>query len=281
MYLKKRLKLFVVVLIFIVTLVPLYETFRNVITRIPIEVPKDVKPPLRVVKNEDLVTLVVRLSQYGNHDNPLHSELIKWPHSVIVSNQRVPLALGNNSVKFVYLNLDLLYPNESRQPLLEVKTPFILMSSRPPKEISSKNLEHIIQTAEKYKDKILIIPFHNQPLQCFSLFLRFKKWTILYKKSNGEICGSVAGNHAIFASTNLLRRVSDPWMEPFPEALFIQTAAIGVKLRVVYDVSLPANRHVDVTERSQELSMRYNMYSKLQVSYLSTKNYMGRSCSLF
>lgn len=70
-------------------------------------------------------------------------------------------------------------------------------------------------------------------LNCLSIKLKFKEWSIRFTKAQGPDCDSVVGKHVTIADVKLLKRLSDPFMMPFIDALYLQTTALGIKVNNV------------------------------------------------
>lgn len=50
--------------------------------------------------------------------------------------------------------------------------------------------------------------------------------------NSGTECDTISGKHVTLMDTKILKRLSDPFLLPFTDALYIQTTALGVKVRV-------------------------------------------------
>lgn len=77
---------------------------------------------------------------------------------------------------------------------------------------------------------VVIVPVGKIALHCLELDLRVKEWSLRITRITGTECDSVTGKHVTVLEAKILRRLSDPFLLPFTDALYIQTAAIGIKV---------------------------------------------------
>lgn len=78
------------------------------------------------------------------------------------------------------------------------------------------------------------MPVGKSTLTCLSVKVKIKEWSAHFTKiiSNTE-CDAVVGKHVTIMDVKLLKKLSDPFMMPFTDALYLQTTALGIKVRVV------------------------------------------------
>jgi len=67
-------------------------------------------------------------------------------------------------------------------------------------------------------------------LHCLELDLKVKEWSLKLTRVAGTECDSVIGKHVTMLEAKILRKLSDPFLLPFTDALYIQTTAIGAKV---------------------------------------------------
>jgi len=77
---------------------------------------------------------------------------------------------------------------------------------------------------------IVIVPVGKIVLHCLELDLKVREWSLKIVRVMGTECDSVMGKHVTILEAKILRRLSDPFLLPFTDALYIQTTAIGVKV---------------------------------------------------
>ena len=71
-------------------------------------------------------------------------------------------------------------------------------------------------------------------LSCFNMALKIKEWSLRITNVGGTVCDAVIGRHVIMMEAKLLRKLSDPFMLPFTDALYMQTRTIGIKVNSGY-----------------------------------------------
>lgn len=76
----------------------------------------------------------------------------------------------------------------------------------------------------------VIVPVGKITLHCLELDLRVKEWTLRVTRISGTECDSVIGKHVTIIDAKILRKLSDPFLLPFTDALYVQTTAIGAKV---------------------------------------------------
>jgi len=77
---------------------------------------------------------------------------------------------------------------------------------------------------------IVIVPVGKIALHCLELDLKVREWSLKIARVMGTECDSVMGKHVTMLEAKILRRLSDPFLLPFTDALYIQTTAIGAKV---------------------------------------------------
>ena len=68
-------------------------------------------------------------------------------------------------------------------------------------------------------------------MNCFDLKLKVKEWSLKVLKTNGLECDMVVGKHVTIVQLELVKKLSDPFMLPFPDALYLQTSELGMKVK--------------------------------------------------
>lgn len=78
---------------------------------------------------------------------------------------------------------------------------------------------------------IVIVPVGKIVLHCLELDLKVREWSLGIARITGHtVCDGVIGKHVTMLEAKILRRLSDPFLLPFTDALYIQTTAIGAKV---------------------------------------------------
>lgn len=110
-----------------------------------------------------------------------------------------------------------------RKETIMFKTPF------------SKHLLFLLQEtlSQVAKLGIVTVPLGRVTLNCIRIDLKVKEWTLRFSHIMGNECDAVSGKHATMVETRLLRKLTDPFLLPFTDALYIQTTAIGAKVQLI------------------------------------------------
>lgn len=76
------------------------------------------------------------------------------------------------------------------------------------------------------------VPVGKNPLTCNIIRLKIKEWSVHFSKSTGTKCDGVTGKHVTIMTLKILKKISDPFLMPFIDSLYLQTAAFrNYKLR--------------------------------------------------
>ncbi|XP_031841357.1 ribitol 5-phosphate transferase FKRP [Nomia melanderi] len=227
-----------------------------------------------------LVTVVIRQFETFENDvaSTVESVLNLFPAIpiLIVSNELpyppLELDFGNDSmrnVKLITLQPDFNTSYDERNPLFYVRTKYVLFipdaSRLSTKEIVQETISHAAKLG------IVIVPIGKATLNCVSVDLKVKEWSLKFSRIQGTECDSVSGKHATIIETKLLRKLTDPFLLPFTDALYIQTAAIGSKIHILPNYELNEGKLLHKNQQSQwkvqqlHLSRERIMFEKLGI----------------
>jgi hypothetical protein len=134
----------------------------------------------------------------------------------------------------VSLNVNLNSSVEERNPLSFIKTNLVLFVPDSVRLPSSKFLQQLLSAVDEIDPRALVIPTEGSAdsIVCLRQDFNVKEWTVhLTKEPGGALCDAVQGKHALLLKTAALRSFPEPFMRPFPEALFLQASARGVKVK--------------------------------------------------
>lgn len=81
------------------------------------------------------------------------------------------------------------------------------------------------------KTGITSVAVGKNSLSCLNMGLKIKEWSLRISNVGGTVCDAVIGRHVVMLETSLLKKLSDPFMLPFTDSLYLQTRAIGVKVK--------------------------------------------------
>ncbi|XP_033220770.1 fukutin-related protein isoform X2 [Belonocnema kinseyi] len=213
-----------------------------------------------------LVTVVIR--QFETFENDVaatvESTLNSFPTiQILILCDEIPyppleLNLSNSTqqnVRFVNLQPGFNKSFDERNPLFYVQTKFVLILPDATR-ISSK---HMLQDMINHVTKIgtTSVAIGRNSLSCFNLALKIKEWSLRITNVGGTICDAVIGRHVIMMDAKLLRKLSDPFMLPFPDSLFMQTRTIGIKIHILkkqpFNEGKPLHRSQQAQLKMQQL----------------------------
>ncbi|XP_015434624.1 PREDICTED: fukutin-related protein [Dufourea novaeangliae] len=227
-----------------------------------------------------LVTVVIR--QFETFENDVAStvesvfDLFPSIPILIVCNQLpyppLELDFSNDSmrnVKLISLQPDFNTSYDERNPLFYVRTKYVLFlpdaSRLSTKEVIQEIVSHVAKLG------IVIVPIGKVTLTCISIDLKLREWSLKFSQMEGTECDSVKGKHATMIETKLLRKLTDPFLLPFTEALYIQTTAIGTKIHILSKHQFNEGKALYKNQQSQwkvqqlHLSRERLMFEKLGI----------------
>nr|CAD7262823.1 unnamed protein product [Timema shepardi] len=227
------------------------------------------------------LTIVIRKFEYFENDIPetiqsLMSVFPKVPILIVSDNLPYPplnlkeLNKNGTFVKLINLNFNFNRLFEEKNPLFHIKTNFVLIipdSTR----ISSKLFNVMLKELKVQPDRLISTPFSNSNVKdCLKLKLELKEWYLEYiLTSDSDLCDVVKGKQVILLETGILRRLPDPFMLPFPEALYIQTSSKNIKVKLLHNQVLRDGKplfettHAQWKVRQAEQGRRRHMYQTL------------------
>lgn len=77
---------------------------------------------------------------------------------------------------------------------------------------------------------VVSVPVGSVTLNCVNLDVKVREWSLKFSYTTGNECDGINGKHATMLETKLLKKLTDPFLLPFTDALYIQTAALGAKV---------------------------------------------------
>lgn len=201
---------------------------------------KPIKPNRHLSK---IITVILRNFEIQENDVSLTVESILnlFPNIQIFvisdGSPYPPLDLINSNtsyknVKFIDLSLNLNVPFKESYPLFNIKTKYVLFIPDAVRITNRQSITAMINENIKLRDRIVTAPVANiKNVQCLATDLNVKEWTLKYKVIKNDTCDSVSGRQIILIETQVLKRLPNAFMMPFPESLYIQTTALNIKVR--------------------------------------------------
>lgn len=188
-----------------------------------------------------LITVILRNFDLQENDVRLTVEsllnVMPNVHVLILSDgvPYPPLDLHWNTscknVKLINLSLNLNISFKESYPLFNIKTKYVLFIPDSVRFSNRQSITSLINESLRHRDVIVTSPVANiKNVQCVAVDLNVKEWTLKYRVVKNDTCNSIVGRQVILVETQMLRRLPNAFMMPFPEALYIQTASLGVKV---------------------------------------------------
>lgn len=236
------------ILIVLIEIIALYYSWKfitkfgsnNVSVNITLNKPVIVRTGSRHVSK--LVTVVIRNVELQENDVTLTVESIIsiFPNIqiYIICNgyPYPPLEFSQTNstyknVKLFNLAVNLNVPFKDSYPLFQIKTKYALFIPDSVRFTTKQSIVTMLNEIVKAPDKIIATPISNDKnIQCVEVDLNVREWTLKYKIVRNDTCDSIVGRQAILVEVQVLKRLPNVFMLPFPEAFYIQTTAIGVKV---------------------------------------------------
>ncbi|XP_050674730.1 ribitol 5-phosphate transferase FKRP [Leptidea sinapis] len=191
-----------------------------------------------------LVTIVFR--QYEEFENDIaesiQSLVALYPNIPIVvfsQSQQYPpfqFSVPNitlRNVKFVSLDFKLDASPRQLKPLSYISTEYVLFAPDSIR-ISRRVFQLALTTASKEPSLGVVIGVGSTHVVCQQVSWNYMEWTLQYSKdASGKLCDAVQGQHATLLKTSLLHTLPEPFLMPFPESLYLQTAVRKIKVLII------------------------------------------------
>lgn len=199
------------------------------------------KPPTKHIGK--LVTIIIRKFELYENDVTLtvKSFLNVFPNiQVLVLSDGLPyppleLSFWNatiKNVKIINLTPNLNYAYIEQYPLVYVKTKYVLFVPDSTRLVNRQILQLMLVELLKKPESIIVAPFNlKDSLNCLQVNLSIREWTVKYEALDSQICDAVTGKHVIMLETDVLKRLSNGFLLPFPQSLYLQTSVLTIKVR--------------------------------------------------
>ncbi|KAI8420059.1 hypothetical protein MSG28_008652 [Choristoneura fumiferana] len=220
-----------------------------------------------------LLTVVFR--QFEDFDNDVADSVQSFvsafpnvPVVVVCENAPYPpfpFSASNETlrnVRVISLELRLNASPKELDPLTHILTDYVLFvpdSTR----VSRRVLQQAVTVATAPLAPAVAIAVGNTHLTCQHIKWNYADWTLQYAKdASGKICDAVHGQHALLMKTSLLHTFPQPFALPFPESLYLQTAAHELKVQIL-EGKLGAGRGVLKSPSAKQKSTRHQRDSRV------------------
>ena len=198
---------------------------------------KTVKVSLKHVAK--LVTVVIRDFYHLENDvlGTVQSFVKVYPSiQILVLSDGIPyppinLVHGNSTipnVKIIDLTPGLSVSYFEQYPLSSINTKYVLFVPDSTRVINRHQLQLMIDKISKHHGHIFVVPFLGfKSLNCYELVHDFMKWTVIYKNNKEFTCDSVSGKHVMLIETDVLRKLPNIYLLPFPHSIYLQTSFLN------------------------------------------------------
>lgn len=190
-----------------------------------------------------MVTVIMREFELQENDVTLtvHSFLNTFPTmKILILYDEIPYPpleiWTNNSlpnVKFVQVAPSLKTAHMESYPLEEIKTQYVLFVPDSTRITSKQSLQIMLNELHKKPGTILAASIRSQKnlASCLLFDISIREWTLRYSKTNKKIdCGGIFGKHLMLVELTTLKKLVNAFLLPFPQSLYIQTAAFSIKV---------------------------------------------------
>ncbi|KAJ8686659.1 hypothetical protein QAD02_022453 [Eretmocerus hayati] len=234
-----------------------------------------------------LVTVIIRQFEIFDNDidNTVKLILNSYPSMtiVIVCDELLypPLEMNfqNESMRNVHLvNLQPSFNRsvEKRNPLKHIHTKYVAFVPDATRLTTKQTLQEAVNRAAKLK--LVSVGVGKNSLSCLDAKLRIKEWSLSLDKISGTECSMVLGKHITIVDVEVLKSLSDPFMMPFTDALYLQTTALGIKVNILKDLHFIDGRLLHRSQQAQQKlqqlhrSRQRTMFGKLGIKKFIQSN---------
>lgn len=214
---------------------------------------KSPTPKLAIKHLSKLVTIIIQEFELNDNDVTLtvKSFLNVFPSiEVLVLCSGIPyppldLTRWNSSfknVKLIDTSLNLNVAYFASYSLVNVKTKYVLFVPDSTRIQNRQSVQAMLSHAEKTSADIVAAPVNVQhALNCLKIDFSAREWTVKYESIKEMVCDAVSGKHVALVRMDVLRKLPNAFLVPFPQSLYLQTSNFNVKVRsMVYRNSLHA-----------------------------------------
>lgn len=238
---------FVAFFIVFVNIIVVYYTLRLFLSfnsaNAPVS-PETVKqPPTRPTLKHlsKLISVVIREFEVQDNDvtQTVKSFMTFFPtiqvYIVCDSLPYPPLELTfwNSSIKnvrVINLSPNLRFAFIEQYPLVYIKTKYVLFVPDSTRLPNRQILQLFLAESSKNPQFALAAPVgHKANLNCLKVNVSSRAWLLRYENEQSALCDAVAGKHVVMLETDLLKRLPNAFLLPFPQALYLQTAVLDLK----------------------------------------------------
>lgn len=157
----------------------------------------------------------------------IYDELPYPPLDIITTNNSLP------NVKFVKLMPSLKTAYMEGCPLNLIKSKYVLFVPDSTRITSRQSLQLMLTELKNNPNNILAASVRTQKnkASCLMIDINIRKWTLKYSKTNKKVdCDGIIGKHLILVDIDTLKNLANPFLLPFSQSFYIQTAVLSMKV---------------------------------------------------
>lgn len=196
-----------------------------------------------------LVSIVIR--EFELHDNDVtqtvKSFILLFPNLpiyIICDSLPYPpleLTFWNNTiknVKILNLSTNLNFAFIEQYPLVYIKTKYVLFVPDSTRLPNRQTLQLLLNETIKTPEIAVAAPIgYKTNLNCLKVNASLRLWILKYEmQMMDDVCDAIVGRHVVMLETDLLKRLPNAFLMPFPQALYLQTAVIGLKVSFTFEL---------------------------------------------
>lgn len=199
-----------------------------------------IKPTLKHVSK--LVSIVLREFELQDNDvtQTVKSFITVFPNIqiyIICDSLPYPpleLTFWNSSVKnvrVINLSPNLRFAFIEQYPLVYIKTKYVLFVPDSTRLPNRQVLQLFLTELSKNPEHAIAAPVGQKTnLNCLKVNVSTRAWMLRYENKQGPLCDVVTGKHVVMLETDLLKRLPNAFLLPFPQALYLQTSVLDLKV---------------------------------------------------
>ncbi|XP_044736368.1 fukutin-related protein [Chrysoperla carnea] len=231
-------------------------------------------------ENDVSATVESILSLFPNIQIFIISDDIPYPPlNILYSNTTF-----SKNIHFFNLGVNLNVPLKDRLPLFMINTKYVLFIPDSTRISSKQIIQSLVNELIKNPNDLSVALYsNNKNFGCLKIDLNIREWTLKYStivnnnKEKSISCDAVTGKHATLIETQLLKRLTEPFMLPFPETLYVQTAVLNSKVHIINSYlwdgrSVLHSHHAQLRREQIELSRRKQAFAQLSIKKIIKEN---------
>uniref|UniRef100_T1I9E1 Uncharacterized protein n=2 Tax=Rhodnius prolixus TaxID=13249 RepID=T1I9E1_RHOPR len=156
------------------------------------------------------------------------------------------LSLFQN-VRLVNLQPGLNNSFEARTPLFQLSTEFVLFMPDSTRIHTKKTIEKMLRIITNERTNLVAVAATykaSKPVTCLNCHINLREWIIQFEESSSDVCDFVRGKHATLLRTEMLRKLTDPFMLPFPDSFYIQAATHRIKTHILRELPFGSGKEL-------------------------------------